>query len=109
MRRAFRPEFFNRLDAVVPFSPLDRSAIGRITEKELGDLRQREGLKRYGHEITWTERLRDHLAHDGFDARLGARPLQRTIETMIVAPLARWLVENHQSQATKIELDGISD
>ena len=40
VRRAFRPEFFNRLDAVVPFAPLDRAAIRSITEKELGDLRR---------------------------------------------------------------------
>ena len=105
VRRAFRPEFFNRLDAVVPFAPLDRAAIRSITEKELGDLRQREGLERYGRSITWTDRLLDHLAHDGFDAKLGARPLQRTIETLVVAPLARWLVEKNQLSGKQIELD----
>lgn len=104
VRRAFRPEFFNRLDAVVPFAPLDRAAIRSITEKELSDLRQREGLERYGRKITWTDRLLDHLAHDGFDARLGARPLQRTIETVVVAPLARWLV-SHNRGNQEIELD----
>ncbi len=103
-RKAFRPEFFNRLDAVVPFAPLDRVAIRKITEKELGDLRQREGLERYGRNITWTDRLLDHLAQDGFDAKLGARPLQRTIETVVVAPLARWLVENNRGNQ-EIELD----
>ncbi len=105
VRRAFRPEFFNRLDAVVPFAPLDRASIRSITEKELGDLRQREGLERYGRNITWTERLLDHLAQDGFDARLGARPLQRTIETLVVAPLARWLVEHNMQTPTQIRLD----
>ncbi len=105
VRRAFRPEFFNRLDAVVPFAPLDRAAIRSITEKELGDLRQREGLERYGRKITWTDRLLEHLAQDGFDAKLGARPLQRTIETLVVAPLSRWLVENGQNVANEIRLD----
>lgn len=105
VRRAFRPEFFNRLDAVVPFAPLDREAIRSITEKELGDLRKREGLERYGRNIKWTERLLDHLAHDGFDAKLGARPLQRTIETVVVSPLARWLVENAGTGAKEIQLD----
>lgn len=105
VRKAFRPEFFNRLDAVVPFVPLDRSAIRKITEKELNDLRQREGLERYGRKITWTERLLDHLAHDGFDAKLGARPLQRAIETLVVAPLARWMVDHHGATAQSIELD----
>ncbi len=105
VRRAFRPEFFNRLDAIVPFEPLDRSSIRLITEKELNDLQQREGLERYGRQIQWTERLLDHLAHDGFDARLGARPLQRTIETLVVSPLARWLIEHPVTAGQRINLD----
>lgn len=105
VRRAFRPEFFNRLDAVVPFAPLDRDTIRNITEKELNDLRRREGLERYGREIVWTDRLLDHLARDGFDSKLGARPLQRAVETLVVAPLARWLVEHQPTSAQRIELD----
>lgn len=105
VRRAFRPEFFNRLDAIVPFAPLDRAAIRSITEKELNDLRGREGLQRYGREISWTERLLDHLARDGFDAKLGARPLQRAVETLVVAPLARWLVEHEAAAAQRLQLD----
>ena len=105
IRKAFRPEFFNRLDAVVPFEPLDRLSIRKITEKELNDLRQREGLERYGRKITWTSRLLDHLSHDGFDAKLGARPLQRAIESLVVAPLARWMVDNHDSPSQALELD----
>lgn len=105
IRKAFRPEFFNRLDAVVPFEPLDRLSIRKITEKELNDLRQREGLERYGRKITWTSRLLDHLSHDGFDAKLGARPLQRAIESLVVAPLARWMVDNHNSPSQALELD----
>ncbi|MCC6509146.1 MAG: ATP-dependent Clp protease ATP-binding subunit [Pirellulaceae bacterium] len=105
VRRSFRPEFFNRLDAVVPFVPLDRTAVRSITEKELNDLKKREGLERYGRDLCWTDRLLDHLAQDGFDARLGARPLQRTIETVVVSPLARWLVEHGASASQRIELD----
>ena len=105
VRRAFRPEFFNRLDAVVPFAPLDRAAIRSITEKELNDLRKREGLERYGREIFWTDRLLDHLARDGFDAKLGARPLQRAVETLVVAPLARWLVEHKPDAGGRLQLD----
>lgn len=105
VRRAFRPEFFNRLDAIVPFAPLDRAAIRSITEKELSDLRRREGLERSGLDIVWTERLLDHVARDGFDAKLGARPLQRSIETLVVAPLARWLVENEPVSAQRLQLD----
>ncbi len=107
VRKAFRPEFFNRLDSVIPFKPLSREVMRQIAEKELNDLRQREGLQRYGREIRWTEALIDYLTHTGFAANLGARPLQRVIETEIVAPLSKMLVEHNiasRSMAAKILL-----
>lgn len=105
VRRAFRPEFFNRLDNVIPFAPLSSDAIHRITIKELEDLRDREGLERYGRGIQWTPQLVDYLARTGFQKRLGARPLQRTIETDVVAPLAKWIVEHGALPCSTLRLD----
>lgn len=105
VRKAFRPEFFNRLDSVIAFTPLQQSVIREITEKELADLRRREGLERYGRQIEWTAALVDFLARHGFQANLGARPLQRTIETHIVAPLSKWLVAHSDLQQSKLLLD----
>lgn len=105
VRRAFKPEFFNRLDSVIAFSPLSQQMVQQITLKELNDLRRREGLERYGRRIEWTEALVDHLARTGFQSKLGARPLQRTIETEIVAPLSRWIVEHSHLQMTTLRLD----
>ena len=89
----FRPEFFNRLDAVVTFHPLGADTIRAITRKELAAIAAREGLSRAGVAVRWTDRLVEHLAGVGFDARYGARPLQRTIEREVVAPLAKWLLD----------------
>jgi ATP-dependent Clp protease ATP-binding subunit ClpC len=89
----FRPEFFNRLDAVVTFHPLGADTIRAITRKELAAVAAREGLARAGATVRWTDRLVEHLAAVGFDARYGARPLQRTVERAVVAPLAKWLLE----------------
>ncbi|MFO0798408.1 MAG: AAA family ATPase [Gemmataceae bacterium] len=86
----FRPEFFNRLDAVVTFDPLGPAAVERIARRELAAVARRDGLA--GVTVTWTDRLVAHLAAVGFDARYGARPLQRTVEREVVAPLARWLL-----------------
>lgn len=91
----FRPEFFNRIDAVVTFDPLTPPTIRAIAEKELRDLSQREGLTRSGISLQWTTALLDHLSREGFDPRYGARPLQRAIETLIVTPLSKYLVDNH--------------
>ncbi len=100
VRKAFRPEFFNRLDSVIPFEPLTRETMRRITEKELGELRQREGLERYGRSIQWTSALVEHLTQVGFASDLGARPLQRVIESEVVARLSRALVQMQPNQSS---------
>lgn len=92
VREFFRPEFFNRLDGVVTFDALTRAAILQITEKELRGIAAREGVRKLGLKLTWTPEVVDHLSHVGFDLRYGARPLQRTLETLVVAPLSRLLV-----------------
>lgn len=101
----FRPEFFNRMDAVVTFRSLLPASVKAITRRELGAIAVREGLVRGGVAVRWSEALVDHLAAVGFDARYGARPLQRAIEREIVAPLARWLLTNDPRNGRVIEAD----
>lgn len=88
----FRPEFYNRIDAIVRFAPLEPAIIAEITHKELREVAQREGFVSKNIHLAWTQRLIEYLAQTGFDARYGARPLQRTIETKVVTPLAAYLV-----------------
>jgi len=94
VREFFRPEFFNRLDRVVTFKPLSMDVIESITEKELRQIAARDGLVRRGVRLSWTADVVRHLARAGFDPRYGARPLQRTLESRIIAPLALMLVQN---------------
>jgi len=101
----FRPEFYNRIDTVLSFRPLDRESVRRIVEKELTALATREGLKKRGIKLSWTPRLVNHLARQGFSARLGARPLQRTIESQIVAPLASYINREQTLPGTQLSLD----
>ena len=90
----FRPEFYNRIDAVVAFKPLDPATIHAIAVKELREIAQREGFARADIRLTWTDELVRRIAARGFDRRYGARPLQRTLETLIVTPLARHLAQH---------------
>ena len=69
----FRPEFFNRLDAIITFKPLSRDEVEAITRKELSDLGSREGFASAGIKLTWTDRLVRAVAAEGYDHRLGAR------------------------------------
>jgi ATP-dependent Clp protease ATP-binding subunit ClpC len=90
--RFFRPEFFNRLDGVVTFNSLTSADVEAITRKELAELAGREGFASAGIRLEWSEKLIRFLARQGYDSRLGARPLQRALERLVVMPLARWKV-----------------
>jgi ATP-dependent Clp protease ATP-binding subunit ClpC len=96
----FRPEFLNRLDAVVAFDPLGPDSVKRIARRELAAVARRDGLA--GVRLEWTDRLVEYLAAIGFDARYGARPLQRAVEREVVAPLARWLLAQPEPPARVI-------
>lgn len=101
----FRPEFFNRIDRVVSFSPLDPDTITTITEMELAAVARREGVARRGLHLRWTAAVLRHLAQLGYDARYGARPLKRAIEETVVVPLARYLVDYPELVNCPIDLE----
>ncbi len=105
VKKSFRPEFYNRLDHIVPFNSLSPEVVRKITVKELGEIEKREGIVRQRLRLTYSDNLIDHLAKTGFHATLGARPLQRTIETDLIAPLARWLLTQPQLANATLMLD----
>lgn len=100
----FRPEFLNRIDRVVTFQPLGQATILDIARKELAGLRNREGLVRAGLKLEWDPQVEELIAASGFDHRYGARPLQRTLERDVVAPLAAWLAENPSRRSLTLQL-----
>lgn len=102
VRQFFRPEFFNRLDAVVTFDPLGQDEVRQIALKELHDLSHREGLLASALQLRWTEEVLEALVHEGYDARFGARPLQRALERIVVTPLARWRLENATATGVQV-------
>jgi ATP-dependent Clp protease ATP-binding subunit ClpC len=105
----FRPELFNRIDAVVSFGPLDATVCRSIVRKEIGEIALREGLKRAGVRLRASDALVDQLVAAGFDPRYGARPLQRTLETRLVTHLSRFLLEFSGLHGVEIELDTDSE
>ncbi len=105
----FRPEFFNRIDAVVQFNPLSKGMMRQITAKELGEIAGREGFQRNNLRLVWSEELIEKLIAAGFDQRYGARPLQRAIESLVVAPLAKHLLANPELKNTTIRISAGED
>ncbi len=86
IERTFTPEFRNRLDAWVPFRPLDLENIKLIVDKFINELNGQLAEKRVL--VRLTDEAREWLAANGFDARYGARPMSRLIHDKIKQPLA---------------------
>lgn len=86
IKRLFTPEFRNRLDATISFKPLDHDIILRVVDKFLMQLEAQLHEKKV--EATFTDALKAHLASNGFDPLLGARPMARLIQDTIRSALA---------------------
>ena len=86
VNKTFTPEFRNRLDAVIPFAPLDAAVIARIVDKFLLQLEQQLLAKKV--EAEFTPELRAYLAEQGFDPQMGARPMHRLIQNKLRRALA---------------------
>jgi ATP-dependent Clp protease ATP-binding subunit ClpC len=104
VRRFFRPELLGRLDAVVAFRPLAADALERIVELELAKLRLRPGVVARNLELAITPAARARLARLGHDPRLGARPLRRTIEDLVVSPIAERIAREPTWRDTTVRI-----
>lgn len=106
LKKTFTPEFRNRLDAMISFSPLDTSIILRVVDKFLMQLEEQLHDKKV--DVTFTSQLRAHLAEKGFDPQMGARPMARLIQDSIRKALADELLFGRLVQGGKVTI-GIDD
>ncbi|MBA7697145.1 Chaperone protein ClpB [subsurface metagenome] len=103
LRDNFRPEFLNRIDEIVIFNYLGQEEIRKIVELELQKIRQRLGNKNI--DIKITQAAKDFLSKKGFDPNLGARPLKRVIQKLVLDPLALKIVGGQVKEKDKIVVD----
>ncbi len=103
IKRLFTPEFRNRLDAIVSFKALDEQVILRVVDKFLLVLEQQLQEKKV--DVTFTDKLRKHLAKKGFDPLMGARPMQRLIQDMIRRALADELLFGRLTDGGRLTVD----
>jgi len=92
IEKVFRPEFVNRVDRVVAFSPLDTAAIRQIVGRELGRVLRRSGIVRRRITVEVEPSVVEYLTEKGFDPRYGARPLKREVERRVLLPLGEAIV-----------------
>jgi ATP-dependent Clp protease ATP-binding subunit ClpB len=103
LRSVLRPEFLNRIDEVIVFSPLSREHIDQIVEIQLNRLRKLLADRKLN--LTLTDAARAQLAAEGYDPVYGARPLKRVIQQRIQNPLALQLLQGAFPEGSTIVVD----
>ncbi|GAB3805675.1 ATP-dependent Clp protease ATP-binding subunit [Spirosoma humi] len=103
LRKAFSPEFLNRLDDVIVFNSLLREDIHRIIDLMLGKLLSR--VTNLGYTVELTEKAKDFLAEKGYDPQYGARPLSRAIQRYLEDPVAEEILKGELKEGDVIMAD----
>jgi len=103
LKKAFAPEFLNRIDDVIVFNPLEREDIHKIIDIELNKLYAR--IRDIGYELKLSDKAKDYIADKGFDREYGARPLKRAIQKYIEDVLAGEIVNSKLEEGDSIFMD----
>ena len=103
LRKAFAPEFLNRVDDMVMFRSLSREDLHDIIDIELGKLYSR--INDLGFSVKMTEAAKDFIVDKGYDEKFGARPLKRAIQKYIEDPLAEEIVKSNLKDGDAIKID----
>jgi ATP-dependent Clp protease ATP-binding subunit ClpC len=103
LKRAFAPEFLNRIDDIVMFNSLTQDDIHKIIDVELIGLVKR--IETNGYILEISDIAKNFIAEKGFDANFGARPLKRAIQKYIEDPLAEEIINEKLTEGDTIKLD----
>lgn len=103
LKKAFAPEFLNRIDDVIVFNPLEKEHIDVIIELELKKLYAR--IKNLGYQLTLSDKAKSYIAEKGFDKQFGARPLKRAIQKYVEDTLAEEIITTKINVGDEIFMD----
>ena len=103
MKKAFRPEFLNRIDETIVFHMLTREDLEKIVDIQLGYLADR--LKTRQLEVEFSDSARRQIMDEGYDPAYGARPLKRAIQQRLENRLATELLAGKFSEGDTIKID----
>ncbi|OFY95877.1 MAG: Clp protease ClpC, partial [Bacteroidetes bacterium RIFCSPLOWO2_12_FULL_31_6] len=108
LKKAFAPEFLNRIDDVVIFNSLEKSDIHKIIDIELKSLYGR--IEELGYHINLSDEAKDFIAEKGYDAAYGARPLKRAIQKYLEDPLAEEIIQSNlvEGNTINVKLDTVT-
>jgi len=103
MRRHFKPEFINRIDAAIIFKPLTLEHMKKIVELQLKRLEER--IREQKRNIVFTEAAKEYLANRGYLPAMGARPLRRIIENEVESILADKIISGEFAEGETLTID----
>ncbi len=107
LKESFRPEFLNRIDEIIIFNYLGKEEIKKIVDLELQKIEERLKLKDIKIQVTVP--AKEFLAEKGFDPNLGARPLKRVIQKLILDPLSLKIVSGEIKEGERVIIDKAED
>ena len=102
VKKAFSPEFLNRLDDIIIFKSLEKEDIKKIVEIPLNELKDR--MAEMGYNIKISTKLRDYLVEAGYDEKYGARPLNRVIQKYVEDPIAERMLDGDVKEGDTIKI-----
>jgi ATP-dependent Clp protease ATP-binding subunit ClpC len=102
VKKAFSPEFLNRLDDIIIFKSLEKEDIKSIVEIPLNELKNR--ISEMGYKLKISTKLRDYLVEAGYDEKYGARPLNRAIQKYVEDPIAERMLDGDIKEGDTIKL-----
>ena len=103
LRQVMRPEFLNRIDETITFTPLDKKQIAEIVRLQMNKVRSM--LLPQGIELVVTDAAIEQLATDGFDPDFGARPVKRAIQHLVLNDLSRKILADEVDRTKPITVD----
>jgi ATP-dependent Clp protease ATP-binding subunit ClpC len=107
LKDTFRPEFLNRIDEIIIFSPLTVDQMEEIVDLKMKQVRER--LAEHGLNVQLTEAARKWLAKEGYDPAFGARPLQRALQKNVESPLSVKILQGEFAEGETVVVDYSDD
>ena len=107
LKKFFKPEFLNRLDDVIVFNPLEKEHIFQIFDVEIMGLKNR--ITNIGYTLEISEKMKEYVVNEGYDADNGARPLKRSIEKNIEDPISEELLKGDIKEGETLFVDYVDE
>ena len=107
LKKTIRPEFLNRIDEIIMFTPLNEKEIREIVGLQLNTVKKM--VEKNGIDLQFTDAALDFISHEGYDPQFGARPVKRVIQRYVLNELSKEILSGHVDRSRPIVIDRVND